>query len=175
MANDLHLLLSRADRRLKLFDAGGTLLYTAEARNRTVNDLAPPNQRWAPCPAGEFILGRPVRKATAPFGPFFIPLLDGSSPPHVMAENSRSGIGLHGGGSGLAEPFAPAQSPPWVPTHGCWRLLNRDLLWLVGRLQVMTAHGGACRVTVEPWTPAVPGAAEDDVLEIEESRLDPEE
>ena len=31
---------------------------------------------------------------------------------------------IHGGGSGLADPFAPYQG--WVPTYGCLRMQNAD-------------------------------------------------
>lgn len=31
---------------------------------------------------------------------------------------------IHGGGSGLADPFAPRQG--WVPTYGCLRMQNED-------------------------------------------------
>ena len=34
------------------------------------------------------------------------------------------GRDIHGGGSGLPDPFAPRQG--WVPTHGCLRMQNID-------------------------------------------------
>jgi hypothetical protein len=39
--------------------------------------------------------------------------------------NGRSGVGLHGGGSSLADPFAPYQK--LVATLGCLRMFNADL------------------------------------------------
>jgi hypothetical protein len=40
--------------------------------------------------------------------------------------NGRSGIGLHGGGSSLPDPYTPYQK--LVPTLGCLRMHNYDLL-----------------------------------------------
>jgi hypothetical protein len=39
--------------------------------------------------------------------------------------NDRSGICLHGGGSGAPDPFAPYQQ--LLPTYGCLRMYNQDL------------------------------------------------
>jgi len=39
--------------------------------------------------------------------------------------NGRSGVGLHGGGSGAPQPFAPYQK--LLPTLGCLRMYNQDL------------------------------------------------
>lgn len=39
------------------------------------------------------------------------------------------GRGIHGGGSGLSDPFAPRQADDegWVPTYGCLRMNNEDV------------------------------------------------
>lgn len=41
----------------------------------------------------------------------------------------RAGVGLHGGGSGLADPLAKRQG--WYKTHGCVRFQNEDIVKLV--------------------------------------------
>lgn len=40
--------------------------------------------------------------------------------------NDRAGICLHGGGSACPDPFAPYQS--LLPTYGCIRIYNKDLV-----------------------------------------------
>lgn len=54
------------------------------------------------------------------YGWWFIPIND--NPQHTLAQHNRAGLGLHGGGSDLAEPFAPFQGWEW--TFGCGRLQN---------------------------------------------------
>lgn len=136
-----HLILSRQSRTLSLYAATGALLLKGEARNRTVNDAAPVNERSAPCPPGEFLLGQPVLKDTPPFGPYYIPIRDYQGH-DALAANHRSGIGIHGGGSGLPHWEAPAQG--WRPTRGCWRLQNSLLEELVKHVRAAMP----CYVTV---------------------------
>jgi hypothetical protein len=171
--NDLHVVLDRAARTCRVFDHAGTLLLGCEARNRTVNDGAPVNERWAPCPPGIFRLGAPVAKNTAPFGPYFIPMEDWDAH-HAMRDNGRSGIGLHGGGSGLPDPLTPNQG--WVWTHGCWRFPNGSLKALVRLYDAARGQGGHGYATVVMQ----PGALEPRVWgtfenETPEADLDPEE
>jgi len=169
--HDVHLILSGANRTGKLFAAGGIPIFDFETRNRTVRDGQ--LEHWGNCPPGEFILGKPIPMNTPPFGPWFLGIYDYGSH-HAMFEHHRSGIGLHGGGSGLPHPLAPVQSPPWVPTHGCWRMVNEDLGHLVTIVKAVQDAGGRCFVTVTPW---VPGSVEetDDWLDVEESALDEDE
>ena len=139
-----------------------------------MNDRGLPSEHWAPCPPGEFLIGAAVPKGTAPFGPFFLPLLDDANH-HVMADNHRSGIGLHGGGSGLPDPLAPRQG--WVWTHGCWRLQNQSLLSLVRLVSQCHLALGSVRCTVVRGAShlgplALPAGPE---LDTEESQLDPDE
>jgi hypothetical protein len=171
---DRHLMLDRAARSARLFNSAGTVVFECEARNRTVNDHAPPDQRWAPCPAGEFLLGPPVKEGTMPFGPYFMELSD-YGPYHAMRDHGRAGIGVHGGGSGLADPFAPRQG--WVCTRGCWRIENDDLERLVEITGFVHQAGGQVSVTVVPWQPgaALPGAAPDDTIFPPEEQLAPDE
>ncbi len=148
--NDLHMLLDRGARTLRLFAPGGAVILSCEARTRAVNDSAPVNERYAPCPPGEFLLGPAIAKNTVPFGPWFLGLVDYDG--HTgMGDNHRGGIGLHGGGSGLIAPFAPQQG--WVWTLGCWRLANQDLESLVKITRPLRASGGRTFVTVAAPTP----------------------
>ena len=139
---DLHMILDAADRTLKLFEPGGELVFGCEARNRTVYEGFGHD---AHCPPGEYSLGSPRAKNTIPFGPWFIPILDYAQH-HTMIDFGRAGIGLHGGGSGLADPFADRQG--WQITEGCWRLANIDLRRLVALVKPIQMAGGVVYCTV---------------------------
>lgn len=151
--HDLHMELDAASRRLTLWDANHKEVFACEARNRTTKD----GQLYhdGNCPPGEFILGNPSPRGTVPFGPYFIPILD-YFPNHAMQFYGRSGIGIHGGGTGLASPMALLQG--WQITHGCWRVQNEYLLQLVSHVNVAHGLGGKVYVTVAG---AVPGAVEE--------------
>jgi len=162
--HDYHMILNAQARSLKLFDATGKEVFQCEARNRTVNN----GQwgHWGNCPPGEYVLGKPVFKDTVPFGRWFIPLLDYGDH-HTMAKFGRSGIGIHGGGSGLARPMAPRQSPPWVVTHGCFRILNLSLAELEQKVAGCQANGGTVYVTVVADVPGAVVEADDWLLDTE--------
>lgn len=155
--HDLHVMLDRTQRSCKVFAAGGQPVLECECRNRTVNDLAPPSERYAPCPPGEYVLGVPVPKNTPPFGPAFI-LISDYGDHHTMEANGRAGIGCHGGGSGLADWNAPRQSA-FICTLGCFRFLNESLEELVRLVNAAHGAGGTVYTTVAPFTAGFPGAA----------------
>jgi hypothetical protein len=48
-------------------------------------------------------------------------------------------MGLHGGGTGLEDPFAALQG--WVKTQGCIRVQNKDLEEIVKFIQRDIASG----------------------------------
>lgn len=118
--SELHLVWSRRMERGKLFSREGQLVWAAEMRNRCVHD---DYGRWGRCPPGDYPLGVPHPHDDPAFGKWFIP---------VEGVVGRVGIGIHGGGSGLPDPFAAEQG--WVITHGCFRLQNMDLDELVAVL-----------------------------------------
>lgn len=141
--NDLHFCFSNAQNSLKGFDPEGEEIFSCEARNRTVREGYGHDGR---CPLGTFHLGAPVPKGTVPFGPFFIPVVDYAGH-HAMRDFGREGIGIHGGGSGLRDPFAPQQG--WQVTEGCIRMMNHDLLALVALIRPLQKAGGTMYLTVE--------------------------
>lgn len=169
-AHDLHFTFARGANRLKGFDAAGVELVNVECRNRTINNGY---GHWGWAPPGTFLLGDPATKHTPAFGRWFVAMLDWQEC-RAMAAYRRSGIGLHGGGSGLPDPFAPRQSPPFVVTHGCLRLVNQDLDEVVHYIHRSQGVGGACYLTVQA---PVPGACDegDDYLEVPEDQLAPGE
>ncbi len=139
---DLHAVIDAKAERLKVYAPGGQEVCDCECRNRTVN---PGESHWGHCPPGDFKLGVPVKKSTVPFGPFFIPVLDYLGQ-DTMQDFGRAGIGIHGGGSGLAHPFAPRQG--WQITEGCFRLQNEDLEHLVHLINAAQQAGGVVYLTV---------------------------
>lgn len=146
--NDLHITFDADSKLLKVWKPNGTLLWQTEARNRTVADGQ--LYHYGNCPPGEFLLGAPVGKNTAPFGPFFIPVLDYAGH-HAMLDFQRSGIGIHGGGSGLPVPLADYQG--WCPTHGCIRCQNAPLRHLVALVKASQVKGGRVFFTVTGTAP----------------------
>jgi len=151
--HDLHWVFARAARTLKAYDNAGREVFACEARNRTTADGQ--LGHFGNCPPGEYVFGYPAPKGTAPFGPWFVPIHD--APGHdAAAAHHRAGLGWHGGGSGLQEPLRAIQSPPWIPTHGCWRSINRDLERGVALIHATLVAGGMHFVTVEA---PVPGEA----------------
>jgi hypothetical protein len=140
--HDLHAQFNAAAERLQVYAAGGQEVFAAAARNRTVN---PGEGHWGHIPPGEFKLGVPVPKNAIPFGKWFIPVLDYLGQDQ-MQDFQRSGIGIHGGGSGLPDPFAPRQGN--VITEGCIRLQNEDLQHLVHRVNAAQQAGGVVYLTV---------------------------
>jgi hypothetical protein len=124
--NDYHVVFNDDTNQLKLFDADGALLFQCEARNRAMNSTF---GRWGRCPRGVFTLGKPrfLNPPQKAFGEVFIPVYG-----KAMQLFGRRGIGIHGGGTGLPDPFADEQG--WQRTHGCIRCQNRQLRYLTSSL-----------------------------------------
>jgi hypothetical protein len=141
--HDLHLVFNDDTNHLGAWNAAKVQTFACEARNRAVGGDG--FGHLGRCPRGEFQLGRPKQKGTVPFGPFFIPVYDTSSR-GKMAEFHRAGIGIHGGGSGLPDPFAPHQG--WQVTHGCIRTQNADVVKLAALVLAAIKAGGKVYLTV---------------------------
>jgi lipoprotein-anchoring transpeptidase ErfK/SrfK len=142
----LHAVFNDTTNRFKLWEDRGEeparQLMDVEGRNDTVRLGW---LRWGACPRGEFRIGSPIRTDSAAFGAWFIPVLDrGAGGP--MKRFGRSGIGVHGGGTGLPNPFARGQG--WRKTHGCIRLQNYELEEVVRWIQRAQAAGFPTILTV---------------------------
>ena len=116
------------------------------------------------CPPGAmYVVGKPQQQAerlpdgtvkiladdAQAYGFWFTPIND--DPNGDMKLHGRDGIGFHGGGSGLPDPFADNQG--WVSTYGCIRLQNVDNAQLVDSIQFVQKNGGAVFLDVV-WNPA---------------------
>lgn len=128
-----HFIFNSNDFTCKVYDGiCHTSVFQCEMRDTAVN--GPGFERWGRCPRGAYTLGAPVAVDEPSMGLWFIPVLD---------VPSRSGIGIHGGGSGLSDPFAARQG--WVVTHGCLRVQNEDLSKLVDYVRqgqtILTVEG----------------------------------
>lgn len=106
--------------------------FECEMRDAAVN--GPGFDHWGRCPRGTYVLGTPIAHDQPSMGFWFTPVLN---------TPGRSGIGIHGGGTGLPDPMAAQQG--WQVTHGCLRVQNEDNEKLVGLLR----QEGACYLTVE--------------------------
>lgn len=147
---NLHLIFNRPANELKVFRDNGDLVLRCEARNETIGPEGTddPFGHFGPCPPGEGYRLRPPASTNEPStGRFFIELLD--DPAGDFSKHERAAIGIHGGGSGLSDPFASHQG--WVPTEGCIRLQNEDLERLVQLVdQAQATNGGATIDVVDP-------------------------
>ena len=78
-------------------------------------------------PGGYYKLGVPQECGPASedgvaYGWWFTPIEDNAE--GTLAKFGRSGLGIHGGGTGLSQPFSQHQG--WEATYGCMRMQNID-------------------------------------------------
>jgi len=139
---DFHLVCNLRQRKAKLFNSAGKLLYSCPCRGEGQEGTFkweghPTWTGWAQdTPPGVWDVG-PVEwittrsSADKPYGRVFVWLTPVSG---EAARVNRPGIGLHGGGSGLANPFADEQG--WMITHGCVRFQNKHLEDLLSKCKI---------------------------------------
>jgi hypothetical protein len=166
LPHDLHVIFDAGARLLTVWDGSHQKLMECEARNKTTDDGQ--FGHYGNLPSGLYLLGAPVVKNTVPFGPFYVPITD-FGPNRALAEHGRSGVGIHGGGSGAPDPFAAHQG--FVVTHGCVRVQNIDLRQLVRLILAAQQGSGKCYLTCTAILPGAGKAEADDYLlgtEIEE-------
>jgi len=120
-------------------DGTTELRHMIQCRDVGVADgtLADPYGHYCKCPPGMYFVGVPQACALrqpdgsvlkqypddAAYGCFFTPIADDPREQTLLL-HGRSGLGLHGGGSDLPDPFALLQGWEW--TFGCMRLQNGD-------------------------------------------------
>lgn len=151
---DSRLVFNGAPNLLKFFlvTATGTEERHAwECHDVGVGDANPPNGdaygHLCKCPPGVgYRIAAPMHldPPERAYGSWFIPIEDDAA--GDMEEHEREGIGIHGGGSDLEDPFAPRQGWEW--TFGCLRMQNADLAQLVDSIQYVQSHGGAVLLDV---------------------------
>lgn len=145
--NALHIVVdgNEGAQQLKVFGRDGHLVFRCAAHTwgqhenwRLPNGDTPP---------GKYEVGT-IYDTTgeAPYGHYCIDLVDLEGQETL---NGRAGISLHGGGSGLSDPFAPRQG--WVATHGCIRVQNEDLEHIVALIRDTVKHGSNVLLTVVPY------------------------
>lgn len=123
---DVHFVVNAKSRKIKCYDSNGKMKWMTEARCEATNGGYQNFQGNTPpglykCGAPDDVLSSESDRNS--YGPWFVPLEEQEG---QMSRYGRAGIGVHGGGSGLANPYySPKQG--WVVTHGCIRVQNDDL------------------------------------------------
>ena len=149
---DAHVIFNGPARELKFFvvgDESGQPRHTWECHDVGVADgtESDPYGYKSKCPPGVmYPLGapQPLNPPEPAYGTYFTPIDDDAS--GDMAKHHRDGIGIHGGGSDLADPFAPRQGWEW--TFGCLRLQNEDNEQFVRSVAWIQSHGGTVYLDV---------------------------
>ena len=160
---DGHLVFNGSARTLKCFVSGGELKHTLPCHDVGISDqyVKAGQDEYGSrckCPPGDYSVGVPMACAIRQkdgsiirqnsddqaYGCYFVPLGDSKG---AFAAHGRSGIGIHGGGSDLSNPFAMQQGWEW--TYGCLRLQNQDLeQTLVPFINFIHAQGGKITLSV---------------------------
>ncbi len=114
----MKLIFSRHDQSMTIFDDENTPILVYECHDDFVageNDEGQPRESL---PDGNYTVSaeEPGKSRAGSNGPAYGTF-------YISTGDSR-GRDIHGGGSGLPDPFAPRQG--WVPTHGCLRMQNVD-------------------------------------------------
>lgn len=128
---DVHLVADRKGRTVSAFGYDGKKLWSLPIRLEGVAGGTLESPRWnvtnGDTPPGVWKVVRPEKiPASDPdaraYGWWYLWLapVDGAA-----AKIGDVGIGVHGGGSGLPDPWAARQG--WTRTHGCLRMQNEDL------------------------------------------------
>lgn len=139
---DIHVVVNGDSQKLTVFSREGKNLFSCPARCfGQHNDWTSKN---GDTPPGLYQIGV-IYDTTGetPYGEYCVDLIDLEG---QETGNGRAGISLHGGGSGLANPFAPYQG--WQATHGCIRVQNADLQKIVRLFKDVTKTGGVSYLTV---------------------------
>lgn len=146
---DAHVVFNGQSRKLKFFlltARGAELRHVWECHDVGVNDAnvgagSDVYGHLCKCPPGlRYTLGAPqaLNPGEAPYGYYFTPIYD--DPAGDMAKHGRAGIGIHGGGSDLPDPFEPRQG--WEYTFGCLRLQNIDNAQFAESVRYVQSAGG---------------------------------
>lgn len=131
--------------KLKAFNRDGSIALQCAAH--TWGQHANWRQRNGDTPPGKYEVAEIyATPGEAAYGEYCVDLIDLEG---QESDNGRAGISLHGGGSGLANPFAPRQG--WLPTHGCIRVQNEDLKRLVVMIRNAKSMGSNVILTVIPY------------------------
>lgn len=108
----------RSNQRIYAMNRFGQVLKDYECRSDFVPGCNDVGQRRQSLPNGNYTVSADypgmdlAAEQGAAYGTFYI---------HTGDYRYRD---IHGGGSGLSDPFAPYQG--WVPTYGCLRMQNTD-------------------------------------------------
>jgi hypothetical protein len=153
---DVHIVVSDSESKqeseMQIYSADGKLLYRLRclAKGQHADYKIPKGDT----PPGLYKLGQLHETQQSEgwhiwrsFGKYF---LDMEGQEQNEEKYGRAGCGVHGGGSGCANPLAPDQG--LLPTHGCVRVLNRDMEQVIVPLYRKTrSNGGTVWMTVHQF------------------------
>jgi len=139
---DFHVVLNAASGTAKAYNSEGSLLWEVPCLLKGQDERF--WVRGGNTPPGIYRLGQVWRdkengEMTPAYGWLVFDLVDLEG---REDGNGRSGIAIHGGGTGLPDPYAPYQE--LLPTLGCSRWRNQDLL----KLDELVKTGGTVFVSV---------------------------
>lgn len=156
-AGDLHAVVNGWERSAQVYDHAGKKMLQVEARcEGQTGTLDPPNgvgatwsRKDSDTPPGTYRVVRVERiPQTDPdwraYGWVYLWLEPRGG---AAAAIGNVGIGWHGGGSGLADPWAAKQG--WLITHGCIRSQNEDMVRLANLFEPALAAGRIVSLSVE--------------------------
>ncbi len=125
---DVHVVVNAVDHVMTCFNHDGKKMWSIPAHCEGVNGPGFEGN-GADTPPGLYEIGLMTKTQNDEpqhiwnsYGRWFCDLVELEN---QEASRGRAGCGIHGGGTGLADPLAPHQG--WMFTHGCTRLQNIDL------------------------------------------------
>ena len=139
---DFHLVANAITNTIKAFDFNGVLLWEVPCLLQGQDERF--WVRGGATPPGTYRIGQVWRdkdngEMTRGYGWIVFDMVDLEG---REDGNGRSGIAVHGGGSSLADPYAPYQT--LVPTLGCIRMHNADLI----KVDDLVKTGGTVFISV---------------------------
>ena len=144
---DVHIVVNAKTKKIKFFDANGSMRGMIEAHCIGTGGAYTVYQGDTPpglykCGTPDDVLSTDSDKSS--YGPWFVPLVEQEG---QLSRLGRAGLGVHGGGTGLADPYY-ASNQGWVATHGCIRVQNFDLNHVASTVKFVQKNGGTAWLSV---------------------------
>lgn len=147
--SDVHFVVNAKSNKLKCFDSNGKMRWMVEAHCIGVKGSY--LNKDGNTPPGLYSLGAPDHikpnesdEAKNSYGPWFVPLQEEEG---QLTRLDRKGLGVHGGGTGLANPYRAANQG-WMVTRGCIRLQNENVIKFANTVFQTRRLGGKAWLSV---------------------------
>jgi lipoprotein-anchoring transpeptidase ErfK/SrfK len=147
--NDYHFIVNSQQSTLTVYLANGNRVESVPAHTEGVGGSY--DNPSGDTPPGLYKVDRveeiPANDSYAnAYGPQYVWLIEMEG---QESSRGRAGIGMHGGGSSLADPYYAGRQG-WAATQGCIRLQNDDLLHICSLIRRCQGLGGDVWLTVNP-------------------------